>query len=750
MSETNGYRVIGTRPVRHDGVEKVTGQAVYSADIKLPGMLYAAVLRSPHAHARILSIDTSPAEQMPGVQAVMTSRDLPDLTDTVTDLGEGAVNMVYLAQNVLAHDKALYRGHAVAAVAATTREMARAAADAIVVEYEPLPPVMTVRAAMADDAVLLHEDLKTDSLSGNAEQPSNISRELRFEKGDAEAAFAECDIVVEREFDTAAVHQGYIEPHCSTANWTADGHVKVWTATQGAFTCRQQTADLLKIPTANVTVVPCEIGGGFGGKIAVYLEPLVAWLSRETGRPVQISMTREEVFVGTGPTPASWIRVKLGANQDGRLIAGSAWMAYDSGAFPGGFIAPGSMCIFSCYDLEHATVQGFDVVTNTPKTQAYRAPGSTQAAFACECVVDEICDRLEMDPIEFRIRNAAKEGVERVDGLTYPRVGLIETLEALRDSPHLQQPLEGAHRGRGVACGFWFNAGLKSCVSASVNSDGSVSLVEGSTDIGGTRTSIAMQLAEELGLEASDVHPRVADTDGIGYTDVTGGSRVTFATGLAAIEAARKLKTEMIDRAARHLGCQADDVVYEDQTFRAGDQAIEWKELAGKLEQLGNPVAVQATVSPNGATHAFGAHAVDLEVDPETGKVTILRYTVAQDAGRAIHPSYVEGQMQGGVVQGIGWALNEEYWFDDAGQMRNASFLDYRMPTSLDLPPIETVIVEVNNPDHPYGVRGVGEVPIVPPPAAIARAIQLATGIRLRRLPMSPPKVWEALNSQGT
>ncbi len=740
------YKVLGTRPIRHDGVDKVTGRAIYTADLQLTGLVHGQVLRSPHPHAKIKSIDTSAAEKLAGVLAVATAADFPDLKDKIANLGEGSVNLAHLGANVLAHGKVLYKGHAVAAVAASSPHIADEAIRLIKVVYEPLPAVTWVLDAMKADAPLLHEDLRTDSMGKRGDRPTNVATHLHFEKGDVAAGFEQADVVVEREFRTASVHQGYIEPHASTAHWNSDGHLTIWTSTQGAFTARQQTAELLQIPVSKVTVVPCEIGGGFGGKIAVYLEPVAAVLSRKCGRPVRMTMTRTDVFEGTGPTPGSFVRVKLGAKKDGTLTAAEAYLAYDAGAFPGGMIGPGCMCIFSCYDIPHAVVDGYDVCNNKPKTQAYRAPGATQAAFACEQVVDELADKLKIDPIELRLKNAAKEGTRRVDGPVYPRVGLVECLEAARSSDHWKSKLTGKNRGRGIAAGFWFNIGLKSSCAANVNPDGTVTLTEGSTDIGGTRTSIAMQLAETLGITAEDVQPHVGDTDSVGYTDVTGGSRVTFATGLAAYECALDIQEQMRHRAAILWECEAAKVTCTDGVYSANGKSMPFKELAANLTHTGGPVVGRASVSPEGSTNAFGVHIADVEVDPDTGKTTVLRYTSIQDAGCAVHPSYVEGQMQGGAVQGIGWALNEEYFFDERHTMRNHSFLDYRMPTALDVPMIETIIVEVPNPTHPYGVRGVGETPIVAPPATIANALHKATGTRLTDLPMSPPKVWKAIS----
>ncbi|MCA9174426.1 MAG: xanthine dehydrogenase family protein molybdopterin-binding subunit [Planctomycetales bacterium] len=742
------YKVIGTRPVRHDGVDKVTGRAQYGADVRLNGMLYAATLRSPHAQARIKRIDTSKAEQAKGVRAVVTGADFPDQGDRVVELGEGSVNMRHLSANVMARDKVLYVGHALAAVAADTIHDAEEALQLIEVEYEVLPPVMHVMDGMRDE-VILNDDVRTDYMGEKSDAPTNIAKRFLFEVGDLEQGFAEADVIVEREFDTATVHQGYIEPHNATVLWNADDKITVWLSTQGTFTVRQQTAELLRMPVSSVKVVPMEIGGGFGGKISVYLPPVAAVLSRKSGRPVKSVMSRADVFAATGPTPGSRMRVKLGATRDGKLTAGEAWIAFEAGGYPGSPVGPACMCVFSCYDLPNGKVEGFDVCVNKPRSNAYRAPGSTHVAMATETLVDEICRQIEMDPAEFRLKNAAKEGVRRVDGPVYGRIGMAETVEAIRDSEHYRSPLEGAHRGRGIATGFWFNAGLKSAVTATVNADGTVSLVEGSTDIGGSRTGIAMQLAETLGIAAEDVTPTVADTDSVGYTDVTGGSRVTFATGIAAIEAAKDIRGQMVERAAQLWEVETNQVRYEDGQFIGPAQSVGFKELAQQLHATSGPIVGHGTSSEAAQSGAFGTHCVDVEVDEETGKVQILRYTVAQDVGTAIHPSYVEGQMQGGAVQGIGWALNEEYWYDEQGRLHNPTFLDYRIPTCYDVPMIETLIVEVPDPSHPYGVRGVGEVPICPPPAAIANAIYAAVGVRMDVLPMSPPRLFAKLQDRS-
>jgi len=741
------YAVVGKRPVRPDGVDKVTGRAQYGADLNLTGLLHGRVLRSPHAHARIRSIDTGQAAALPGVRAVVTAADLPFASLSKAELGSDYNRFKFLSDNFLASDKALYRGHAVAAVAADNAHIAEAALALIAVDYEVLEPVIDVRAAMQADAPLLHDDLlRTSAMGEVSANPSNVAAHMKFEKGDTAAGFAQADVIVEREFTTASVHQGYIEPHNATAHWRADGQINIWCSTQGAFVVRANTADALRVDVSAVRVTPMEIGGGFGGKVTFYLEPVAALLSRQAGAPVKILMSRTEVFEGSGPAPGSWMRVKMGANRAGKITAAEIELAFEAGAYPGSPVMQGATCAFACYDLPHGSVAGYDVVVNKPKTAAYRAPGSPQAAFGVEQVVDELCQRLGADPVEFRLNNAAAEGSRKVEGPVFQKIGLVECLEAARNHDHYRTPLSGANVGRGVAAGFWMNRGFHSSVNMTVNPDGTVNLIEGSVDIGGSRASIAQQAAETLGIAYEDIKPQVVDTDSIGYTMVTGGSRTTFATGWAAILAAEDVKSQMAARAAAIWEVPAEDVEYDGGVIRhkSAELSLTFRDLARQLYTTGGGITGTASLDPTGEGNSFGVHLVDVAVDPDTGKTEILRYTAIQDAGKAVHPGYVEGQIQGGAVQGIGWALNEEYYFGDNGQMLNSSFLDYRMPTSLDLPMIDTVIVEVANPGHPYGVRGVGEVPIVPPLAAIANAVGQATGQRLTQLPITPGSVLEA------
>ncbi len=746
MSSQPQYTVIGRRPIRHDGVDKVTGAAKYGADIQLPGMLYGAIKRSPHAHARIVHINTRKAEALPGVTAVMTAADLPSVSHEIVEMGEDAVAQDYLSANIMARDKVLFHGHPVAAVSATEVGIAQDALDLIEVTYELLPAVLDVEDAMAADAPILWEDLRTDEFGETGTEPSNIAMHVVHEHGDLEKGFAAADVIVERTFRTAMVHQGYIEPHASTCIWRKDGRIEVWTATQGAFQIRDQMASLLQLDVSQVKVTPTEIGGGFGGKFTAYTDLPAAVLSRKSGnRPVKITMSRTEVLLATGPTSGSVITVKMGATQSGKLTASHATLIYEAGAVPGSPVGAGAGVILAPYKHENVRIDAYDVVVNRPKTGAYRAPGGTNAAFASETVIDELAEKLDMDPLEFRLKNAATEGDRRPDGPIYLKIGYKETVETAIDHPHMATSLEGKHRGRGVASGFWFNGGGRSSMSANLNADGTVNLVEGSTDIGGSRASIAMQLAESLGITAEMVNPQVVDTDSVGYNDGTGGSRVTFATGYAAYELGQRLRQIMCEKLGDIWEVETGSVKLESGVFSYNGKSADFVEAAGLLDKGADPIVASVSVQPSQPGPAFATHIVDVEVDVETGKVEILNYTAIQDVGKAIHPSYAEGQIQGGVVQGIGWALNEEYVYSEDGQLVNASLLDYRMPTSLDLPMIDTVMLEVANPGHPYGVRGVGEVPIVPPAAAIANAIHDAIGIRMTELPMSPDRLLDRL-----
>ena len=748
---TMSYKYVGTRPNRPDGADKVTGRARFGADFNMPGQLIGRVLRSPHAHARIRSIDTSKAEALPGVKAVITSKDLPEQENLMVSAGEMQVNLRDVTRNVMAREKALYDGHAVAAVAAVSEQVAREALRLIEVDYEVLPHVIDVTEAMRPDAPVLHEHLRTDG-DKSSDKPTNVAKRLTFKKGDIASGFAKAEVVIEHTFSTQAVHQGYIEPHACLASASEDGQLQIWCSTQGHFQVRGFVSKLLKMETSQIRVTPSEIGGGFGGKTVVYLEPLAAKLSQKSGKPVKLVMSRDEVFRASGPAPGGTVTVKLGATRDGRMVAAHATAAMQAGAFPGSPVGQGCMCSFACYDIENIDVVGYDVVSNRPKVAAYRAPGAPILAWAVESAVDMLAQELNVDPIDLRLKNAARTGTKTHYGPTFNVVGFVECLEAAKNSPHYQSPLKPG-MGRGVAAGFWFNVGADSSAAVHVGEDGTVTVISGNPDIGGSRASLAMMAAEELGVPYDRVRPIIADTSSIGFNFVTGGSRVTFATGLAVINATRDAIAQLKARAAKIWDVEPEAVVWEDgmakpSSSNVGDvEPLTLAQLAGMAGKTGGPINGHAQLNAQGAGPGFGVHICDLSVDPDTGVVTVDRYTAVQDVGRAIHPGYVEGQLQGGASQGVGWALNEEYIYNKEGRLDNAGFLDYRVPVASDLPMIETVLVEVANPTHPYGVRGVGEVPIVPPMATVGNAVARAIGVRMYDLPLSPPRLSAAMDA---
>ncbi|WP_104017304.1 xanthine dehydrogenase family protein molybdopterin-binding subunit [Roseovarius nitratireducens] len=740
--KTRDFKVVGTRPDRPDGIDKVTGRARFGADMVLPGMLTGRILRSPHAHARIKRIDTSKAEALSGVKAVVTRADFGEVPADVADVMD----------NCMAGDKALYDGHAVAAVAASSPAVARKALKLIEVEYEVLPHVTDVDEAIKPDAPVLHEGRQQETVPGG--MSANVIARSEFGHGDIEVGLKQADRVVERSYRTAATHQGYIEPHACLATMGPDGKADLWVCTQGHYMVRNTCAAILGMEQGQLRVTASEIGGGFGGKTVVFLEPVALMLARKSGRPVKMVMSRSEVLRATGPTSSTSIDVKIGMTKEGRITAGFAELRYQGGAYPGSPVDMGAMSGFAPYDLENVKTVGWDVVTNRPKAAAYRAPGAPMAAFAIESAIDEAARGFGLDPLEVRLMNGADEGTKASYGPTYPAIGLKATLEAAKSHPHWSAPL-GENQGRGVACGFWFNFGGDTCVSLNITPDGTVTVSEGNPDIGGSRASMTMMAAEELGIPYDQVRTIIADTGSLGQNEVTDGSRVTFAVGLATIKAARAAKTEMCRRAAMVWGIDEEAVEWEDGAARpAGPNAGKFppmtlKEIAAIASNTGGPIAGHHEVNAEGAGVSFATHMVDVELDPDTGSTKILRYTVFQDAGKAVHPSYVEGQFQGGAVQGIGWALNEEYIYGKDGILQNAGFLDYRIPVASDLPMIDTVILEIPNPGHPYGVRGVGETSIVPPLAAIANAVSAAAGVRMTQLPMSPPRVLAALQAQA-
>ncbi len=746
MTDNPTNKWIGKRTIRPDGEDKVTGRAAYSADTKLPGQLYGRILRSPHPHARIKSINTAKAAALPGVKAVMTAKDLvPFPLDKPVALG--IQDMRWMSRNIMAQDKALFAGHPVAAVAAISQSIARQAVKLIEVEYEVLPFSIDVADAIQTDAPILHDHIKFDG------KASNIAGTLEHKLGDIEAGFKDADVIVERNFKTEAVHQGYIEPHGCLVSVGKDGKTTIWSSSQGQFMVRAMCAYLTGVDQSDIRAIPAEIGGGFGGKTIVYLEPVAMVLSKKAGRPVKIVMTREEVFRASGPTSGSVSTVKIGAKKDGTIVAGQGTFYLQAGAFPGSPIRGAAGCCFAPYNIANTHTKGYDVVSNRSKVAAYRAPGAPIGAHAVECVLDELAAKLKMDPLALRLKNAAKQGTKATHGPVYPVIGYEQTLKAAMEHPHYKAPL-GKNQGRGVASGFWFNAGGESSAQVNIAEDGSVIVITGHPDIGGSRASTANITAELLGIDYNKVQVLIGDTSTIGFSNLTGGSRVTYASAMVVTTSTQSVIKTLRERAAKIWKIDAEAVVWDNGEARpAGANAgkfppLTLAQIAAQANATGGPIGHGSQETTTGAEGGFATHICDVEVDPETGKVTVVRYTSFQDVGRAIHPGYVEGQLQGGAAQGIGWALNEEYIYRKDGHLDNPGFLDYRMPVASDLPMLDSVLIEVPNPKHPQGVRGVGEVCLVTAVPATANAINNAIGLRLSSLPMSPPKILKALKAK--
>ncbi|MBI3967238.1 MAG: xanthine dehydrogenase family protein molybdopterin-binding subunit [Chloroflexi bacterium] len=769
MATTEEYRVVGKRVPRVDGIDRVTGSAVYPADFTLPGLLHAKIKRSPHAHARIVRIDTSKAEALKGVLAVATAADFPELPmGTSAPLGEVAIDLWSLTRLDMAREKALWVGHPVAAIAATDPHIAEAALDLIEVEYEVLDPVLDIEGAMRADSPVLHDHLVTTGVEPKPSKASNVASKMAFGRGDVEQGFADADVVVERRFKIDVAHQGYLEPQACVVQVDPRGQVTIWTSTQGIFTIKMQVGTLLDIPLSKVKVIALEIGGGFGGKIYAHAEPIAVILARKTGRPVKLVFSREEVLRGTGPGAAALLEIKIGAKSDGTLTTGQARFAYDAGAFPGSPVGAGLMAGFAAYKWQNLKLEGYDVVTNKPRVEAYRGPGAPQAIFGVEQLVDEVAGKLGIDPLELRRRNAVGPGDASPTNRPYPSIGLREVLDAVAAHPHWSAPLTAGGtagqrdsgtnghgstaaplRGRGLAVGHWPGASMSSACNVMVSGDGTLSITVGTVDLTGTRTSLAQIAAEEFGLEVDDVYVQTGDTESVAYSDVAAGSRTMRTMGAAIQIACQDALAQLKERASQKLECSVDDVEYVGTEFRVKgipDKSLPLAKVArASLTEAGGPITGRGVTSRMPPAPQFGAHVCDVEVDPGTGRVSVLRYTAFQDVGKAINPIGVEGQIQGGVAQGLGWALTEGYDYDTKGSLRNASLLDYRMPTALDLPMIDCVLVEVPVPGVPYGMRGVGEVPIVPPAGAAANAVAQALGVRIAEMPMTPERILRAL-----
>lgn len=745
--------VVGTPVSRIDALEKVLGSGRFAADIQLPGLLHGKLRLSDHAHARVLAVDTSEAERLPGVKAVLTAWNTP----------EYRFGSDFQDQTLFAHDKVLHRGSILAAVAATDPETAEEAVRRIRVDYEPLPAVMDVLEAIKPDAPILHEHLASYPGVNPAHIQGNICARSSVTWGDVDEGFRQADHVFEHTFTTSTVHQGYLEPMASVAQYDAGGKLTLWTSTQGTYVVRSRVAGLLGLPLHKVRVIVPHVGGGFGGKLQTVLEPFCALLARQTGRPVKIVLTREEEFFLGKPRSAGVIYLKTGVTRDGRLVARQARMYFDTGfaCHPRSTeIAP--TVIRGPYDIPHVRFEAFCVYTNKMGCGSFRGPGGIQAHFAGESQIDIICRELGFDPVEFRRRNGVREGSTSGMGVRLRHVGMLTALNraaeaAAWETPKPASSQPGKRIGRGIACGEWrLGGGRGSGAWVKLNEDGTVHLIAGLSEIGsGSSTAMVQIAAEVLGVKAADVALIAGDTETTPFDTLTAASRVTVSLGNAVKRAATDARDQLLQLAAERLEANPADLECHDGRIvvkGSPERGFSLGELARYAQTLGpGPILGRGSFSSRlpQSLHTYGTQIVEVEVDEDTGQVALRRIVAAHDVGCAINPQGVEGQIQGGVTQAIGHTLMEEVKYTPNGDPQNAGFLDYKIPSILDLPLIEPVIVEEADEEGPFGARGVGEPPILAMAPAIANAIADAVGVRITSLPITAEKVRQALREKG-
>ena len=696
---------IGARVPRRDAAAKVTGLATYTDDLAFPGMLRGVVIRSPHPHARVLGIHVDAALKVPGVRAIVTPGECPGLESEVR-----------------------YPGQKIAAVAAVDERSARRGAKMVKIEYEVLPAVFTIQEAITGEAPEIRPS--------RSDRYRNIYSERHYRRGDAETALETADLVVEHEYYVPPAHQAYMEPHCSIAHFRKDGFLQVWTGVQGQFGIRTELASLFDLPLYRVEINVPEIGGAFGGKTGMILEPIAAALSRKCGAPVKMRMGRDEELFDSHPGPGCLLRVRTGARDDGTLVAESAEIFYDTGAAPG---APAGNLdrTRGLYRISHFHYEIFSVFTNKIVPGAYRAPGALEMTYAFETQIDRIAEELEIDPIEFRLANAVERGDLTVGGVSYPPVGLRQTLEAARDYVETLAPRKGF--GVGIASGKWMNAVGASSAVLTVDESGCVQIITGAVDLTGVNTVLAQVAADELGLPMEMVTVATRGTGAAPYSAISGGSRTTYGMTLAVRNGVERLKREIEGATARSLGIPAEGVRYDAGAVLAEGVAVPLDEIARQaMNSPSGPISTTGSASNETwltDSHIFITQVAEMCLDEDTGMARVYRISSFQDVGHTMNPTLVEGQIEGGIVQGFGWGMLEGLDFHN-GIVTNDGFIEYKVPTALDAPDPIAHPLEIPSPSGPYGLKGVGEPSMVAIPAAIANAFFQTTGRRAFSLPL--------------
>ncbi len=770
IDKTSQRNAVGKPVRRQDALDKLTGRTRYAGDITASGLLHARLVLSPYAHARLVHIDVSAALQVPGVKFVYTSETL----------GITHYDTSSRTRSPLARGEVLWCGHPVALVLAESEEAAVDGVQAVDVEYEQLPVVLDLPSAMRPDSPLtrvLETETKGEIAGGGAhanvpadegeETPEekedlspNVTDQGHLHMGDIVQGWREAEVVVERTFETSTVHQAYIEPQSIIVVPERGGrHLTIWPSSQGMFGVRSDVSEALQIQERQVTVESTPIGGAFGGKFGL-AETLAAAAAYTSRRPVRLVFTRSEEMLASNPAPRSLITFKLGAKKDGTLVAMQGKLIFETGAYSGAAAILGGVIAGSTYRCPNVDLRCYEVMTNKVGVGAYRAPNAPQATFALEALVDELCQQLQVDPVVFRLKNGLKEGDPTIDGRTWKRIGLLECLEKVKEQPLWSERraqktppagLEGWKVGIGLAAGGWPGGTEPAAAACRLEKDGTVTVVVGSVDISGSDTSLALIAAQGLGVAAEQVNLMHDNTDTMPYSGGTGGSKTTYSMGSAVLSAARDARTQILSAAADMLEASSTDLEIEgDQVVVRGvpGKSIALTQIAGASMRFGGqfePIYGRGRSANRVSSPMFTAHLARVAVDPETGEVRVLDYVAIQDVGMAINPALVEGQIHGGVTQGLGWALFENMLYDENGQLLTSNWMDYALPHSYDVPNISTVLVEIPSDLGPFGAKGVGEPPVVPVGAAIANAIFDAVGVRMTHLPITPERLFEAL-----
>ncbi len=740
-------KIVGTSVLRAEGPDKVTGRTRYAADVPLQGMLWGKILRSPHPHARIRSIDATPARNAPGVRAVVTGPDVPNhlMGKQIRDLP------------ALCWDRVRYVGDRVAAVAADTPEQAEAALALIDVDYEILPAVFDPVAATEPDAPLLHDDVAGYDGAPRERLATDVRNgltRLAWSKGDVEQGFREADVVLEHTFRIPGRHQGYLEPHAGLLSIDPDGRVQVWASTKDPFRTRRMLADTLGMEHSRVRVHSVNVGGEFGGKGDARDLPVAYFLARESGRPVKIVMTYAEELAACNPDEATVMTIRSGVTRDGRIVA-RRLKAWHAGGAYGGTKASASFATWhyvgGLYRVDNAEFEFLQVYTNTTPGGYYRSPGSIPTFFALESHTDILARELGMDPGEFRLRNVLRAGEEDAIGKRLPGLQVHAVLARALEAADWSAPRSGPNRGRGVAIYGRHISGGETGIAVTAETDGTLTVLSPTVDQGtGTHTILRQLVAEQMQTPLEQVRVATGDTDTVPYDTGARASRVTYVAGLALERACNELRDKLAAHAARMLECDIGDVSYAEGAFslRADPgQSLTLAQVAAR-----NPDDRTVTVEedfryPDETTYVC-AQVAEVEVDPETGATRVERIVTAHDVGTVINPITHQGQIDGGVVMGLGQAVMEELSLDN-GKVANANLGDYKLPGIRDIPRLDTVLVDSEGGLAPYGGKAIGEFANNNPPAAIANAVADAVGVRLFEMPVTAEKVYRGLKERS-